>query len=156
MQPRRTGRKALPLGDDGREVSLLGATIRAWREHRQLSTTELAVRAGFGGSGRAYISKVEHGRLTPGDAKLDGIAAALGVTGADLLAHRFPPATPTPPPPAPPDPAARRRRMLRLGSGYPIRAQSRSDVLRTILRRAGEIEQLAAELLREEEKGENP
>lgn len=63
----------------------LGATIRAWRRYRQMSVTDLALRAGFGSSGRGYISKVEHQQIKRlGEETLGEIARALGLAPDDL------------------------------------------------------------------------
>ena len=86
------GRKEKPLAPDGRAASPLGATIRAWRKHRGLSATALAVAAGFREQGRGYISKLEHGDITkPEPERVDRIAVALGVARSELENHQMPP-----------------------------------------------------------------
>lgn len=87
-----SGRKEEALGATGRAVTPLGRTLRAWRRYHQFSVTDLAERAGFGPTGRAYISKIEHGHIKKlGAARLRCIADALGMSSADLLAYRLPP-----------------------------------------------------------------
>ncbi len=87
------GRKERPLHGDGRMSSPLGATVRAWRQHRGMSVTALAVAAGFGEQGRGYVSKLEHGDIKrPEKKKLESIAAALGIDVGHLQQHQLPPA----------------------------------------------------------------
>jgi tetratricopeptide (TPR) repeat protein/transcriptional regulator with XRE-family HTH domain len=75
-------------------VGPLGATVRAWRKHRGLTVTALAVQAALGSNGRGYISQIEHGRIRhPHDGHLGRIAEALGVTSSDLLLGRRPGST---------------------------------------------------------------
>jgi transcriptional regulator with XRE-family HTH domain len=161
MTGRRPGRRTQPLGTTGGTVSRLGAMVRAWRDYRGVSLTELATRAGFGPSGRGYLSKVEHGQLTPGQDKLTSIATALEVSVDDLLLQRLPPgATPLPSgtgdvlTSSSTNVSAPRRRGLRLGSGFVAAPRGREDLLRDILRRTADIEALVAELLRSEQRGE--
>jgi transcriptional regulator with XRE-family HTH domain len=88
------GRREETLGDAGQGVSVLGATIRAWRRHRGMSVTDLAVAAGFDASGRGYISKLEHGHIRrAADVRIERVARALGVSSIDLLIGVLPPLT---------------------------------------------------------------
>lgn len=96
---RTRGRRDEDLGSDGRPISQLGATIRAWRKYRGLSGTELAVRAGLGETGRSYISQIEHGYIQQvGEQHLLRLASVLDVPADDILAWKSPP--PAPPPAA--------------------------------------------------------
>lgn len=89
------GRKEEELGTDGREVSELGSTIRAWRKCRGLSVTELAVAAGFGETGRSYISQIEHGHIIGiAGKRLQAIALALEISLEVLSEFRLPPDEP--------------------------------------------------------------
>jgi transcriptional regulator with XRE-family HTH domain len=82
------GRKERELPHEDEPASWLGATVREWRRRRELSVTDLAVRAGFGPSGRGYISKIEHGKIErPNEEHLRRIATALEVDAAELLAR---------------------------------------------------------------------
>ena len=73
-------------------VSPLGAAVRAWRRYRGLSVTDLALRAGFGESGRGYISKIEHGKIVRiGMKRLAKIADALEISPTELQAYYLPP-----------------------------------------------------------------
>jgi transcriptional regulator with XRE-family HTH domain len=85
------GRKEGDIVPPETAAGYLGATIRAWRRFRKLTVTELAVRAGLGETGRAYISKLEHGHIAHvGVTRLNHLAAALRTTPADLLTHQQP------------------------------------------------------------------
>lgn len=86
-----SGRKEEELGRNGQAISEFGAVLRAWRRQRGLSVTDLALQAGFGHTGRSYISKIEHGLIRHvAEERLERIAAVLGVTVDDLLAKRWP------------------------------------------------------------------
>jgi len=66
----------------------IGEVVRRWREHRGLSVTQLAERAGLS---KGYISEVEHGRIArPRDAQLAKLAAALELSIWDLTTRRYP------------------------------------------------------------------
>ena len=72
------GRNVKP--PDSEAITPVGRALRAWREERQLSEVDLAMRAGLGANGRSYISKVEHGVIKrPGPDKLKLLARALGI-----------------------------------------------------------------------------
>ena len=91
-----SGRKEEDLGANGQAISEFGAVLRAWRRQRDYSVTDLALQAGFGVTGRSYISKIEHGLIRHiSEERLERIAAALGVSATDLLAKRWPGHTPT-------------------------------------------------------------
>lgn len=55
--------------------------IRVWREHRGLSASQLAARAGLS---QAYVSQLETGRRDGSVAALGALARALGVNIDDL------------------------------------------------------------------------
>jgi transcriptional regulator with XRE-family HTH domain len=85
------GRRERELEPHLQEAQTLGATIRAWRRYRGMSVTELAVAAGFGATGRGYISKVEHHQIKRlGEETLAGIARALGLSPGALLQGMLP------------------------------------------------------------------
>jgi transcriptional regulator with XRE-family HTH domain len=86
MQHARRGRKESELAFDTSGANSLGEAVRSWRHHRGLTVTELAILAGFGTSGRSYISKVEHGAIRRlGAARLRAIAESLQIRLEDLL-----------------------------------------------------------------------
>jgi transcriptional regulator with XRE-family HTH domain len=90
----RRGRRPKPLASSKHRVTPLGAALRAWREYRGLSQTELAIQAGLGVAqdGRAHISSIELGKIQrPEDETLEKIGAVLGVTLNDLRSGRMPP-----------------------------------------------------------------
>src|SRR5690242_15367626 len=90
---RGRGRPEQALGTDGRPVSKLGLTLRAWRKHRNLSVTELADRAQLGESGLSYISQIEHGYIQHlAGERLERIAQALDISTDTLLMYKSPPA----------------------------------------------------------------
>jgi transcriptional regulator with XRE-family HTH domain len=81
----RRGRKEAELGVDTPKPSNIGDALRRWRHLRGLTVTELAVQAGFGLSGRSYISKIEHGAIRHiGESKLQAILQALAIRAEDL------------------------------------------------------------------------
>ena len=59
-----------------------GNPIRIWREHRGMSQSELATRAGISAS---YLSQLESGKRDGTMDVLQGIAGALGVVLDDLV-----------------------------------------------------------------------
>jgi transcriptional regulator with XRE-family HTH domain len=61
----------------------LGAAIRRVRLERGMSQEELAHQSGID---RGYMSSIERGQQNPGVVSVLGIARALAVTGAQLLA----------------------------------------------------------------------
>ncbi|WP_080654838.1 helix-turn-helix domain-containing protein [Bradyrhizobium japonicum] len=70
--------------------------IRAWREHREMSQEELAYKvgeylreAGISEKGYSYasIGRIENGRMPYSQPIMEGIADALGVTVATLIAE---------------------------------------------------------------------
>ena len=66
----------------------LGEVVRAWREFRGWSPTELAHRAGLT---KGHLSEIEHNRIRrPRDEQLAKLAGALGISFWDLHAHRLP------------------------------------------------------------------
>jgi len=90
----RRGRRPKPLASSKHRVTPLGAALRAWRDYRGLSQTELAIQAGLGVAqdGRAHISSIELGKIQrPEDETLEKIGAVLGVTLSDLRSGRMPP-----------------------------------------------------------------
>lgn len=56
--------------------------VRAWREHRGLSTLELASQAGIT---QPYLSQIETGKRVGGINTMKRLAQALGVTIDDLV-----------------------------------------------------------------------
>jgi transcriptional regulator with XRE-family HTH domain len=85
------GRREEELSSHLSTANGLGIAIRAWSRYRGMSVTELAMRAGFGKSGRGYISRLERGQIRhPHEDNLDNIAAALYLSSADLHQHRMP------------------------------------------------------------------
>ncbi len=79
------GRKEKPLSFTP-NANELGRRIRERRKQLGLSEIQLAVRAGFGNSGRSYISKLEHGQIqNPEKENLYKIATALEVSPEYLL-----------------------------------------------------------------------
>lgn len=76
----------------------IGRAVRAWREYRGIRATDLAQMTGIR---KEYLSHLENERiLTPRDEVIAGLAAALSVPVADVLARRLPPAPAEPPGPA--------------------------------------------------------
>jgi transcriptional regulator with XRE-family HTH domain len=81
----------------------VGAVVRAWRQHRGWSLTELAEVAGPPIT-KGYLSQLERGLIKQPRSrqKLDQIARALGVSGWDLHARHMPGENlESPDPPAP-------------------------------------------------------
>jgi len=62
--------------------SRIGDVLKRLREQHGLSLRSLATRVGFSAS---FLSQVEHGQVSPSIGSLEKIAAALGVTLADLF-----------------------------------------------------------------------
>lgn len=90
----------------------LGATLRAWREHRGLSLTDVTTRAGMGPEKRSWLSRVErNGIRSVSREKLQALASVLQIPYSALRAGNLPAADATPAPIAPPpgSHAARRR-----------------------------------------------
>jgi len=86
MQYTRRGRHEAELEFGASGANTLGEAVRTWRHQRGLTVTELAILAGFGPSGRSYISKVEHGAIRRlGAARLRAIAESLQIRLEDLL-----------------------------------------------------------------------
>lgn len=71
------GRRGSPGGADG-----LGERLRQARLARSLSLRELAERSGLS---RAFLSQVEHEKVSPSVASLSKIAEALGITMSELF-----------------------------------------------------------------------
>src|SRR5436305_14152367 len=68
----------------------LGDVIKAWREARKITVTELAVRAGEPIS-KGYISEVENNKIRkPNDEYLIRIAEALDIQVEYLVLRRLP------------------------------------------------------------------
>ena len=85
------GRREEELVSHSPSENELGTAIRAWRRFRGMTVTELAVQAGFGNTGRGYISRIEHGHIRHlGGDRLQRIAAVLQLQSIDLLLHRLP------------------------------------------------------------------
>jgi ribosome-binding protein aMBF1 (putative translation factor) len=56
--------------------------IRVWREHRGLSVTELAAKAGLS---QPYLSQIENGTRRASAALIGALASALGVSPDELV-----------------------------------------------------------------------
>lgn len=70
------------------DVGLLGSRLAKLRELRGMSLSATADAAGIA---KSYLAKLERGEVeNPGLKTLDGVARALGVTLADLLAPKNP------------------------------------------------------------------
>ncbi len=68
----------------------IGEVVRAWREARELSVTELAERSGSPIT-KGYISQLEHNKVRqPSDDHLVRIAAALRIPVLFLVTRRLP------------------------------------------------------------------
>ncbi|HEX3036952.1 MAG TPA: helix-turn-helix transcriptional regulator, partial [Thermodesulfobacteriota bacterium] len=67
----------------------VGEVILAWRKIKQLSSTQLANKAGVR---IAYLSEIEHNKTQyPREEFLEKLALALGLELADIYARRMPP-----------------------------------------------------------------
>ena len=85
------GRRERELDPHSSSENGVGVTIRAWRHFRGMTVTELALQAGFGNTGRGYISKIEHQQIKRlGEEQLVAIAHALGITPLDLQQNHLP------------------------------------------------------------------
>ena len=73
--------------DDSISRATLGNRLRAGRERARMSTRELATRAGVSAG---FISQLENGKCGVSVAVLKRIAAAVGVSVADLLSDEAP------------------------------------------------------------------
>lgn len=70
----------------------LGEVVKSWREHRGLSVTEFAERAGIS---KAYVSELEHRKIeTPGKKRMSQLATGLAIDYWDLVQRRMPPTSP--------------------------------------------------------------
>jgi transcriptional regulator with XRE-family HTH domain len=68
----------------------VGTVVRAWREARKLSVTELAQRAGRPVT-KGYVSELENGKIhNPGSTHLNRIASTLGIPVLYLVARWLP------------------------------------------------------------------
>ena len=96
----------MPAADESRLATgrlLLGARVRTLRTHAGLQLADLAERAGMS---LTFLSEMERGRKLPSLLTLDTVAAALGMTAAELLVGVYPWGSTQPPaeaPSAPPD-----------------------------------------------------
>jgi transcriptional regulator with XRE-family HTH domain len=67
----------------------LGEVVLAWRKAKQLSSTQLANKAGVR---LAYLSEIEHNKTQyPREEYLEKLAIALGLEVQDIYARRMPP-----------------------------------------------------------------
>ena len=71
-----------PRHADSPSLVALGEAIRRLRLAQGISQEELAHRCAID---RAYMSSIERGKQNPGIVSVLSIAAALGVTGAELM-----------------------------------------------------------------------
>jgi len=86
------GRHEAPIILEDPEKVTLGFALRAWRRSQDLTPTDLAEKAGFGRTGRAYVSKLEHGKIKkPTDLSLRRLTTALGISNETLLTLQLPP-----------------------------------------------------------------
>lgn len=60
----------------------VGNSIRAWRQAKRLTQTDIRNRAGIS---RSYLSRIESGRMTPSLATIEKLAVALELNVAELL-----------------------------------------------------------------------
>ena len=68
----------------------IGAAVRAWREARELTVTECALRAGRPVT-KSYLSELENGKIqNPGAIHLERIANTLGIPVLYLVARWLP------------------------------------------------------------------
>jgi len=68
----------------------IGAAVRAWRETRELTVTECALRAGRPIT-KSYLSELENGKIqNPGATHLERIASTLGIPVLYLVARWLP------------------------------------------------------------------
>ena len=72
---------------DGAARAMLGGRLRAARERARLSTRDLAARAGVSAG---FISQLENGKCGVSVSVLKRIAAAVGISVADLLSDEAP------------------------------------------------------------------
>jgi len=71
-----------PLPDQAVARLIAGdSPVRVWREHRGLTQTDLAARAGID---QATVSEIEHGKVDPRWSTMRRVAGALGVPLDDL------------------------------------------------------------------------
>ncbi|WP_423459518.1 helix-turn-helix domain-containing protein [Ottowia sp. VDI28] len=75
---------ASPQHADHPALVALGAAIRQARLEKRISQEELAHRSEID---RSYMSSIERGQQNPGIASVLRIAAALEITGSELLAR---------------------------------------------------------------------
>ncbi|MHB8341428.1 MAG: helix-turn-helix domain-containing protein [Mycobacteriales bacterium] len=81
-----------PADNGGSDAAAIGARIRRFRGDRDMSLSDLVLKAGVS---KSHLSVIENGTGSrPGAAILHKIAVALGVTLADLLGREVKPDTP--------------------------------------------------------------
>jgi transcriptional regulator with XRE-family HTH domain len=81
------GRKEVELSSNRFAWSPLGAKLRELRRRARWSLTKLAVEAGLGVNGRAYLSKIEHGAIRHvSQERLEVLARTLNVPVTELIA----------------------------------------------------------------------
>lgn len=81
----------MPEHDDAFLETTIGKVVRAWRQHRGLSITELAARAGSPIT-KGYVSQLERDKIrTPGNEKLGQLARALEISVRDIVNRVMPP-----------------------------------------------------------------
>jgi transcriptional regulator with XRE-family HTH domain len=123
----------------------IGTVVRAWREARGLTVTQLAERAGRPVT-KGYLSELEHNKtLHPGNAHLTKLAGALEIPVRYLINRNFP------------DEAAKvEQSHLATQSDFTFgapnlserRSESRIAVLKDILREIAEMNRRSEELRR--------
>ena len=134
----------------------IGTVVRAWREARRLTVTQLAEKAGRPVT-KGYLSELEHNKtLHPGNVHLTQLAGALDIPVRHLINRYFP------------DEAAEAQQsQLATQNDFTFGApeiserslKSRIDILKEILReiaemnrRSEEIRQVVEKLLRNEKQ----
>jgi transcriptional regulator with XRE-family HTH domain len=65
----------------------LGNTIRVWRQHREMTQTEMAEALEIQ---QSNLSVIENGRKLPNDSTIDKLAKVLKITPYDLLSGVLP------------------------------------------------------------------
>jgi transcriptional regulator with XRE-family HTH domain len=100
------------MNNDIADVDLnipIGTVVRAWRDARKFTVTQLAEKAGRPVT-KGYLSELEHNKtLHPGNVHLKKLADALEIPVRYLINRYFP------------DEAAEaQRRPVRFGGGYPV------------------------------------
>jgi transcriptional regulator with XRE-family HTH domain len=143
----------------------IGTVVRAWREARELSVTELALRSGRPVT-KGYVSELENGKIhNPGSTHLNRIASTLGIPVLYLVARWLPDQVPEATEGAVEDIGGSLQPSPRRGFGFMApdlsesRTEDRVEQLKEILtefaeitRRIEEIRRVVEEIVRSEER----